>query len=71
MATNQALTVLFYSSHCGAPDSVGGEGAAKQMAAICTNMTGGVVCVVLRGRDNPLAPAQIPLTYPHVNTYVC
>ena len=71
VAANQALTlVLFCSSHCGAPDSVGEEGAAKQTPAICTDMMGGVVCVVLRCRDNPLAPTQIPLTYPHVTTYV-
>ena len=59
-----------YSSLCGAPNSVGGEGAGKKTAAICTDIMGGVVWVVLRCKDNPLAPTQIPLTYLHVNTYV-
>ena len=71
VAANQALTVvLCYSSLCGAPDSVGWEGAGKKTAAICTDIMGGVVWVVLRCKDNPLAPTQIPLTYLHVNTYV-
>ena len=52
------------------PTVGGGEGAAKQTAGICTDMMGGVVWVGLRCRDNPLAPTQIPLPYPHVNTYV-
>ena len=54
--SQSALTVvLLYSSLCGAPDSVGGEGAGKKTAAICTGMMGGVVWVVLRCKDNPLA----------------
>ena len=42
-----AETVCFVLATVALLDSVGGEGAAKQMAAICTDMMGGVVSVVL------------------------
>ena len=43
----EMLRLFVYGSHGGAPESVGGEGAATRTAAICTDMMGGVVRVVL------------------------
>ena len=46
-SSNHGDAETVYGSHGGAPDSVGGEGAATRTATICTDMMGGVVSVSL------------------------